>query len=158
MNMLKFNGEITHQVGDKFNLLISANIYKYTMSEQEKPWNLPAFDATLSLNYGITDRFTVAADFYVIGKRDGLLVQLETTPNPTITWKVIEESPELFSPTQKSFVMDTAIDLNLKGNYEISRKFSIFAQLNNFGSQKYEQWLGYPVQSFNFLGGISYSF
>jgi len=155
MKTLKFNGEITHHAGDKFNLLLSANIFKYTLTEQEKPWNLPAFDANISVNYAISDRLSVAADFYLIGKRDGLFVQLESSPNPTYTWETILP---LSSAIRKTYVMDTAIDLNLRGNYEVSRKFAIFAQLNNFGFQKYERWLGYPVQSFNFLGGVSYSF
>jgi hypothetical protein len=155
MKTLKFNGEITHNVGDKFNLLVSANIYKYTMTQQEKPWNLPKFDANLSLSYAVTERFSIAADFYAIGKRDGLLVQLNTTQNPSVPWETIKNST---TAVMKSSVMDMTIDLNLRGTYDISRKFAVFAQLNNFGFQKYERWLGYPVQSFNFLGGISYSF
>jgi len=54
--------------------------------------------------------------------------------------------------------MDTAFDLNVRGNYDLTGKLSLFAQLNNFGFRKYERWLGYPVQSLNFLAGISYSF
>jgi hypothetical protein len=50
------------------------------------------------------------------------------------------------------------IDMNARGIYDITGKLSAFAQLHNFGFQKYERWLGYPVQSFNFLGGISFSF
>jgi hypothetical protein len=48
--------------------------------------------------------------------------------------------------------------MNVRGNYKITEKFSLFAQLNNFGFQKYQRWFGYPVQSFNFLAGASYSF
>jgi hypothetical protein len=48
--------------------------------------------------------------------------------------------------------------MNVRGNYKITEKFSVFAQLNNFGFQKYQRWFGYPVQSFNFLAGVSYSF
>ncbi len=153
MKTLKFNGEITYHAGEKLNILISADIYKYTMTEQEKAWNLPLFDAILSLNYAVNDRFTVETDIYVIGKREGLMVQLDTSQSPNITWDQIG----LLYPGE-NYVMDTAFDLNLSGNYEISRKLSVFAQLNNFGFQKYEKWPGYPVQSLNVLGGISYSF
>jgi hypothetical protein len=159
MKTLKFNGEITHNVGSKFNLLLSANLYKYTMSEQAKPWNLPGFDANFSVSYAVNERFTVAADFYVIGKRDALVVQTNSLWNPSITWEKLRLITSVSSTVlSRTYVMDTAVDLNIRGNYDISRKFAIFAQLNNFGFQKYERWLGYPVQSFNFLGGISYSF
>ena len=54
--------------------------------------------------------------------------------------------------------LKSAFDLNLKANYQITSKFSVFAQLNNFGFQQYERWRGYPVQSLNGLAGISYAF
>ncbi len=108
MKTLKFNGEITYHAGEKLNILISADIYKYTMTEQEKAWNLPLFDAILSLNYAVNDRFTVETDIYVIGKREGLMVQLDTSQSPNITWDQIG----LLYPGE-NYVMDTAFDLNL---------------------------------------------
>jgi len=155
MNTLKFNGEITHYVGSKFNLLLSTNIYKYTMTNLTTPWHLPKWDANLSVNYAVTDRFSVAADFYAIGKREGLVMQTNTLWNPSITWETLQLSSSVVG---QNYILDTAVDLNIRGNYDISRRFAVFAQLNNFGFQKYERWLGYPVQSFNFLGGISFSF
>jgi hypothetical protein len=155
LKTLKFNGEITHTAGDKINMLISANYYKYTTTEQEKPWNLPAFDVNLSISYKLTERLSASADFYVIGKREGLMVQTNSTQSPVINWTAILKEP---SATYSQYVMDTVFDLNLRGNYDISRKFALFAQLNNFAFQKYERWLGYPVQSFNVLGGFSFSF
>lgn len=150
MDQLKFNAEIAHMVTDKFNLVISGNYYKYTLNEQEKPWNLPEFDATLSLGYKITDQLAVSTEVYVIGKREAMIWDLGL-------W---DSSPSSLAPAASIQVipLDTAIDLNFKATYEVTRKFSLFAQLNNFGFQQYERWLGYPVQSFNFLGGLSYSF
>jgi hypothetical protein len=151
-------------------LLVGANIYKHTMlgkrpewmDIEEKAWNLPQFDAVLSLNYAVNERFTVETDIYVIGKREGLMVQLDNSQSSNITWDQIgllfSSSSLPYTGVEKNYVMDTAFDLNLSGKYEISRKLSVFAQLNNFGFRKYEKWLGYPVQSFNVLGGISYSF
>jgi hypothetical protein len=155
MKTLRFNGEITHHAGDKLSFLLSTNIYKYTVSEQEMAWNLPRFDATLAVSYAITERLNVEADIYVTGKRKGLIVQLETGQNPNIAY---EQIGSIFPGQASNVVMDNAIDLNLNGKYEITRKLSAFVQLNNFGFRKYEKWMGYPVQSFNLLGGISYSF
>ncbi len=149
LKTLKFNGEVTHHAGDKLNLLVSVNLYKHTPANQEKAWNLPSFDGTLSLEYKITERLGVAADFYVIGKRDALLHQLHAAPDSISL---------LSSMSSHQYILDTAVDLNLRGSYEISGKLAVFCQMNNFGFQKYERWLGYPVQSFNLLGGISYSF
>ncbi len=141
----RFNGEITHYAGDKLNLLFSANVYKYTLTIEKKPWNMPSFDATVSLNYAVNDRFNVSADLYAIGNRTGLVKQYDIPSG-------------VLSPEIREYPLTTAFDINLRGNYAITRKLAVFAQLNNFGLQKYERWLGYPVQSFNGLAGISYSF
>jgi outer membrane cobalamin receptor len=58
----------------------------------------------------------------------------------------------------ESYNLSTVFDLNFNATYKITNQFSVFAQLNNFGFQQYQRWLGYPVQSFNILGGLSYAF
>jgi hypothetical protein len=103
------------------------------------------------LGYKITEQLSVSADFYLIGARKALIIEtLFATDNP------LSSTPPL--PTFKSFNLDTTFDMNVRGNYKITEKFSVFAQLNNFGFQKYQRWFGYPVQTFNFLAGVSYAF
>ena len=146
MNRLKLNAEILYASSDRMNLSVGVNYYSYKMDKQEEAWNLPSWDASVSLAYKVTEQLSVTADIYLIGDRKALIV---------------EESGSLIPedlPTRKSFTLDTAFDLNLKGNYQLTNKFSVFAQLNNFGFQQYERWFGYPVQSFNILAGISYAF
>ncbi len=155
MKTTKFNGEITHYAGEKLNLLVSANIYKYNMVKEAKPWNLPDFDATVSLNYAVNDRLNVSADVYALGNRTGLLKQYDALSGIVTHWADLEEA---FNPVLREYKLGTAFDINIRGNYAITRKLAAFAQLNNFGLQKYERWLGYPVQSFNMLAGMSYSF
>lgn len=145
MNRLKLNAELLHASSDKLDLLFSVNYYNYKMDKQEEAWNLPTWDATVSIGYKVTEQLSFTADIYLIGDRKALIV----------------EEPDFLSnsvPVYKSYNLDTAFDLNLKGNYQITSKFSLFAQLNNFGFQQYERWFGYPVQSFNALAGISYAF
>ena len=148
LSLFKINLEIFHRSSEKLDLLLSGNYYIYNLDEQEEAWNMPDWDANLSLGYNITEQLSVSADFYLIGGRKALIIQ---EPNPFLAI----HTPE---PTYKSFNLDTAFDMNVRGNYKITEKFSMFAQLNNFGFQKYQRWFGYPVQSFNFLAGVSYSF
>jgi hypothetical protein len=58
----------------------------------------------------------------------------------------------------KEVAMDPIIDLNAGAEYKFSDKLNFFVKLNNFGFQKYEQWLGYTNKGFNCMAGISYSF
>ncbi|MBP7504466.1 MAG: hypothetical protein KA780_03415 [Prolixibacteraceae bacterium] len=163
MKKTRFNGEVTYYAGDKLNILVSANIYKYTMLQgkdssvpkQEYPWNLPSFDATVTLNYAVSDRLSVAADVYAIGARRGMIFRTDLDPAEYYTW---ETMLSLSSASPDTYKLNPVFDINLRGNYAITRKLTAFGQVNNFGMQKYEKWLGYPAQTFNFLAGVSFSF
>lgn len=149
MNRLKLNAEIFHASSDKLDLLASVNYYSYNLNNQEEAWNMPSWDANFSISYKITEQLDVSIDAFLIGERKALIIE---HPDPSV---IHITAPDLL---YKSNTLDTAFDLNIKGNYQITHKFSVFAQLNNFGFQQYERWFGYPVQSFNMLAGISYAF
>jgi hypothetical protein len=155
LKITKFNGEVTYHMGEKVNMLVSVDVFKYATDQQTEAWNLPAFNAEFSLTYAVNERLTVAADFYLTGKRESLVFKLHSAYDPSITW---EETSPISAAIGETYTLGTIFDLNARANYAITRKFSLFGQLNNFGFQQYERWLGYPVQSFNLLGGISYSF
>ncbi|HPE77788.1 MAG TPA: hypothetical protein PLC80_16965 [Draconibacterium sp.] len=151
INLFKINLEIIHRSSDKLDLLLSGNYFVYKMDEQKEAWNMPAWDATLSLGYKITEQLSMSADFFLIGERKALIRES--------LFKSLPPSSSVANPmTYKSFNLDTAFDMNVRGNYKITEKFSVFAQLNNFGFQQYQRWFGYPVQSLNFLAGVSYAF
>lgn len=151
LSLFKINLEIFHRSSEKLDLLLSGNYYVYNLDEQQEAWNMPDWDANLSLGYNITEQLSVSVDFYLIGDRKALIKET--------LFKTLPPTSSLANPTTyKSFNLDTAFDMNVRGNYKITEKFSAFAQLNNFGFQKYQRWFGYPVQSFNFLAGVSYAF
>ncbi|QGY42996.1 hypothetical protein GM418_04785 [Maribellus comscasis] len=155
LDLLKFNAEIFHTASEKLDLLLTGNYYVYKMNEQEEAWNLPDWDAKLSLGYKISDQLSVSSDIYAIGSRTALIAEstgFDPRPAPFIE---LTESPTV---TLKSYNLNTVIDMNFNASYKITQNFSLFGQLNNFGFQKYERWFGYPVQSFNFLAGLSYAF
>ncbi len=146
MKRLKLNAEVFHASSDKIDVLASINYYSYTLDEQTEAWNMPNWDANLSFGYKANKQLSLSADLFLMGQRKALILMNYSSSYNSIGF--YETTSEL----------DAVIDLNIKGNYQFTSKFSVFAQLNNLGFQKYEQWFGYPVQSFNFLAGISYSF
>lgn len=151
MSLLKFNMEIFHASSEKLDLLITGNYYVYDLKEQTTAWNLPDWDANLTVNYKITEQFNVSADVFLIGERNALMIETNYAYNDPLS--VEENLPRMYS-----YALKPVFDFNVRGNYNITQQFSVFAQLNNFGFQQYERWLGYPVQSFNFLAGGSFSF
>jgi len=82
-----------------------------------------------------------SSDIFVVGKRTALISELPSSSWPSL---VVQ--------------MDPIIDLNVGAEYQFSPKLNFFARLNNFGFQKYEQWLGYTNKGLNWMAGISYTF
>lgn len=155
LDLLKFNVEIFHTGSEKLDLLLSGNYYVYKLNSQEEAWNMPDWDAKLSLGYKITDQLSVSSDIYTIGARKALIVESTGFDPRPVSFEALTESPGV---RLKTYNLNAIIDMNFSVNYKITQDFSLFGQLNNFGFQKYERWFGYPVQSFNFLAGLSYAF
>ena len=141
VNIMKISGEVLHSVSDNFSLHLLGNYYSYDLKSLEEAWQMPNFDLTFSAIYQPVGPLKFTTDIYLIGKRKALISE---PPGLSLPSLVVE--------------MDPIIDLNVGGEYQFSDKLNFFAKLNNFGFQKYEQWLGYTNKGLNWLAGISYSF
>jgi hypothetical protein len=154
-DLLKFNLEIFHTSFEKINLLLSGNYYMFTMKSQKEPWNLPSWDAKFSFGYEITKQLDVSVDLFFTGSRKALVIEVPVEDPRPLNYNELLEIEGL---QHNSHNLPTIFDLNFNAAYKITERFSIFTRLNNFGFRKYQRWFGYPVQSFNVLGGLSYSF
>lgn len=146
VNILNISAEVMHSVSDNFSLNLSGDYYSYDLKSLSKAWQLPNFNLTLSGIYKPTNQLKFTADIFVIGKRTALVSESTMF------------SASSFAPPSLKVAMDPIIDLNASVEYQFSDKLTSFIRLNNFGFQKYEQWLGYTNKGFNLLAGISYSF
>jgi outer membrane cobalamin receptor len=64
-----------------------------------------------------------------------------------------------FNPrTQKSTSLDNIVDLNVKGEYAVTEKFTASLSANNILGKNYQRYLFYPTQGFNFTATLAYSF
>lgn len=141
LKVLKLSAEVMHSVSENFSLRLLGNYYSYELETIEKAWQMPNFDVTFSGIYKPTEQLKFTTDIFVVGKRTALVSE-----------------PSFSSAPSKTVEMDPIIDLNVGGEYQFSEKLNFFAKLNNFGFQRYEQWLGYTNKSLNWMAGISYSF
>ncbi len=156
LNLLKFNVEVFHASLGKANLLLTGNYYVYKMETMDEAWNLPDWDAKFSVGYQISDQLSFTTDLFFTGQRQALIFGIPEKSDP----RPLRNSELLLHEKleKQSYSLSTVFDLNFNATYKITNRFSLFGQLNNFGFQQYQRWLGYPVQSFNVLGGVSYSF
>lgn len=153
VNILKMSGEVLHAVSDNFSLHLIGNYYSYDLKTQDKAWQMPNFDLTISGVYKPTGQLKFTTDIFVVGKRTALIEDIDSrllsSPSSVLSQALI---------TKSEVAMDPIIDLNVGAEYQFSPKLNFFVKLNNFGFQQYEQWLGYTNKSFNWMAGISYSF
>jgi hypothetical protein len=151
VNILKLSGEVMHSVSDNFSLHLLGNYYSYDLKSLDKPWQMPNFDLTVSGVYKPTGQLKFTTDIFVIGSRTAYIDNYWTSG--------ITPSGNYFGDfSEVNIQMDPIIDLNVGAEYQFSPKLNFFAKLNNFGFQKYEQWLGYTNRGLNWLAGISYAF
>jgi len=153
LNVLKLSGEVMHSVSDNFSLHLLGNYYSYDLKSLKKAWQMPNFDLTLSGVYKPAEQLKFTADIFVVGARNALIEDFDSRFLLSSSVYI----PEVMS-TQTEVAMDPIIDLNVGAEYQFSPKLNFFAKLNNFGFQKYEQWLGYTNKGLNWMAGISYSF
>ena len=57
-----------------------------------------------------------------------------------------------------SFNMSDISDLHIGASYNVFKRVSVYAQVHNLLNKKYQYYLGYPAEGFNFLGGLSFRF
>ena len=48
--------------------------------------------------------------------------------------------------------------LHIGASYNVFKGVSVYAQVHNLLNKKYQYYLGYPTEGFNFLGGLSFRF
>ena len=54
--------------------------------------------------------------------------------------------------------MNAVNDLHVGADYHLFKGISVYAQVNNLLNKKYQYYLSYPAEGFNFVGGLSFRF
>ena len=127
--------EVSYLKNKKWNGALKFNYYRYSLSTLDEPFHLPQYTLTLNTGYSPIEKLNLKGDLYFLGGIKGL--------------------------NQESNIeakLDNIIDLNLAANYQLSKQFSVFIQLNNVFGKEYERYLNYPVRGIQFLGGLALSF
>ncbi|MFC2096787.1 hypothetical protein ACFLSI_00490 [Bacteroidota bacterium] len=136
VKLLKVHGELGLKRFESLSFAVKANYYQYTMFNEAEPWHKPEYDASFVVDYLLKERFLLNADFFMIGRRYA----------------------KTDDPVNNKVKLDAIYDVNLGCEFYITKMFSAFVDLNNILGSKYFAWNNYPVQGFNVLGGVKYSF
>ena len=142
LETFQLGGELAVDVSRNFKLNIKGDYFLYGTDQQDEPWNLPDFQASIFMDYQIDRNWYAGAGIYFVGKRKD---------------QYFEEGTLL--PTEPMTVtLDGYFDANAHVGYRITDQLSVFAKVNNIAGKNYEKWLNYPVLGFQALGGATFQF
>jgi hypothetical protein len=135
MQALQLHGELMYVSGETFNAYAKLNWNQYSKLKQEaKAWGL----LPLELNGGF--RWMILKDLWL----------------RTDLWAW--SGPQFKNKFDQSFRGSGGFDLNTGVEFQVSRHFNFWMQLNNILNGRNERWSQYQSYGFHFLGGITYSF
>lgn len=132
------HAELLYRATEKLGVSLAFDQYSYNMDVQARPWYLPTTTATVKADYNLRDKILVKAALFGVGERYALTV---------------EDNGNQLAQKLKPYV-----DANLGFEYRYSKILSVFLNFNNVGMAKYQEWYGFPMERFNMLGGLTYSF
>lgn len=144
VQITQITGELVFFEQSKLNVMLRGDYYAYNTTRETKAWHMPAFVATASGRYNLRNKLVFTSDVTFNTVRQALTFD----PN----------EGEKVSATEFAVNLDAIVDLNLGFEFRYNKKLSGFLQLNNILAQQYERWHNYPVQRFNLLFGVTYSF
>ncbi|MBF9140305.1 TonB-dependent receptor [Hymenobacter properus] len=143
--VLNIHGELLYNAAEKFRLGTRMDYNKYALKNLPQPFHRPEFQGSVFGTYNVFEKLMVGVEGYFYSASYGISYRQATTASPFRT-------ADFYRAT------DPIIDLNLRADYRITPKISIFVMGNNLANRQYQRFYGYPVKGINVIGGASYSF
>ncbi len=125
--------ELGLQFAKDAEIIVGVEYQNYETKQQEEAWHLPKLKSTISGVFTGIDKLNVRADVYFAQGAKAWL------PNEVVSLKPI-------------------VDVNFAVRYSVIDNISLFANVNNVTSLKYQRYLYYPNYGFNALGGFIVKF
>jgi hypothetical protein len=133
IGLFAINAEFSVQASEKLALLVKTNFRKFNMFKENKPWQMPNFDATATAKYNLRNKINLSTEIFISGTR---YAKLNNTDFVTL----------------KPYA-----DFNLGIEYRYTKILSFFLQFKNLTAARYQIWNQYPVYRFQVMGGFTYS-
>lgn len=115
------------------HVFLRAGVFQrfYSLDHEAKPWHRPSFGLNGQITYGGgSDKYHVS---FIFNGENGL---------PYRTTGGTED------------VLDPLLDINLHGDYYITKSIGAFFELNNLLGNNRERWVNYPSFGFNAKAGV----
>lgn len=142
--VFNINAELGYKFSDMYSLNSRLDLYQYDLGTQAEAWSRPTWE--LRVNNQITPiaRLIVQANLNLMGGIKARGQDLSDIVGETGPYEVVKLKP--------------IADLQLKADYGITDRVSVFAEGNNILNGKNMRWLNYPVRGIQFIGGVAFKF
>ncbi|WP_339759155.1 TonB-dependent receptor [Algoriphagus aquimarinus] len=138
------NAELGYKFSDMYSLNSRLDLYQYDLSTQAEAWNKPVWELRINNQVTPLERLIVQANLNLMGGIKARGRDLSDVVGYSGPYDVVN--------------LKTIADLQLKADYGITNRISIFAEGNNILNGKNMRWLNYPVRGIQFIGGASFKF
>ena len=153
--MFEFGGELTYRIGERLHVVGSGVFRKYTTQQEAIAWQRPNFEVSATGIYQIQDKIVLRAGVHILGPQSAKgLKAYDANDDESVDTQ--EYNGQLFSVT--STAIAPIFDVNVGVEYRYTERLSGFLSMHNMVVQRYQRWNNYPVQRFNIMAGITYSF
>jgi len=129
--------ELVWQQSYKLSFLLAAEYNNYKMENELKPWHKPTFNSKIGAKYQLNSQISLSGEIFYRSK---------------VYAKLYETDPQMFTE------VNAFADLSLGGEYQFNDRISAFLKLNNLSGTQYYRWYNYPMQRFNAMAGLTFSF
>jgi hypothetical protein len=143
-SLFEVNGEVTWQLHEKIRFIAKADFLGYTPDNEKKAWHTPTLRMSYGGKYNLRDKIWINAALLTFNKqyyRD-----------------FIYGEEGVVQPITISRELKGIADMNLGVEYRYTKLLGMFVQLNNIFNVRYERFKNYPMQRFNVMAGVSYTF
>lgn len=131
----RVHGDLSYIMQDKFTVTAGVTFNGYTgMKTNGKAWNTIPVEINGALRWYAFKQVMLKADFYMFG------------------------GGNYIDKGDVSRTFKPGSDLSLGGEFQITKKFSAWLDVNNVFNDKYERWHNYQVYGLNLVGGIRFNF
>lgn len=136
VQVLNFSGQFNFQHNERLLSVLKFDYNNYSnLGELEKAYGRPLLSISYTNSITFKDKIIISPDIYYM--------------NGLYGWNPKEN---------KSVKLEDILDLNLKVNYLITKKFNAFVSTNNLLGKNYQRYLNYQSLGLNYTVGLAYSF
>jgi hypothetical protein len=146
-NLKTFNvfGELALYESQKWKANLRGDWFQYQSGSQAHAWQQPGLKITANGQYQMRDKIFLTADVFYIGKR-------------WVKSNIVVAGQERAADGSYQYTLKGFLDLNLRAEYRYNKRISVWAQVSNALSLKYQRYSAYPTQRLLGILGFSFSF